>query len=379
MAKEENNELELDMSSFGEDFELVDPIEEEIIDSDKDQDKDDNKDSNDDQNKGDDQDLEKDKNGDSDDDQEESVADKDKLEKDSSDESESPSQKLYSSLASALAEEGIISSLDDPIKSPEDLFNVIKNEIKKNEFSDLTEDQKEYLVALRAGVPVEEYKQTKSFESKLEQLTEEDLESSEELRKSIIIQDYMNQGMSQEKSEKLAQRAIDLSEDLNEAKEALGSIKQFTKAQLQKRIEDNKAREAQMLKKQQDDLKALKKQVDSLKEVIPGVQVNEKVKNQIYDSMTKTVGKTPDGKPLNALTKARMENPSDFTIKLHYLFNVTNGFKNFDKIVKTSKSKAVKELDDLLKGNTFIPSGQQSQENMDFDIDDKMKLVIDNL
>lgn len=375
MAKEENNELELDMSSFGEDIEFFEPTEEiENIDQnnpDKDQENDQQDDSKDDQQ--DDQDQN------SDPDKEESVADKGKPEKDDSDESESSSQKLYSSLASALAEEGIVSSLEDPIKSPEDLFNLIRNEIKKNEFSDLNETQKEYLEALRSGVPVEEYKQVKSFESKLEQITKENLEESEELRKSIIMQDYMNQGISQEKAEKLAQRSIDLNEDINDSIEALESVKNFTKSKLQERIQKQKEQEALMIKKQQDDLKALKKQVENLKEIIPGIQINEKVKNQVYDSMTKTVGTTKDGKPLNALTKARMENPTDFTIKLHYLFNLTNGFKNFDKVVKTSKSKAVKELDDLLKGNTFIPSGQQSQENMDFDIDDKMKLVIDNL
>jgi hypothetical protein len=361
----EENELELDMTAFGEDFEIVDPTDDPIQDKDQDEDSDKDKSS-------DPVDLK---------DQEEDVADKDKPDEESSLKGDASSQKLYSSLASALADEGIISSLEDPtkIKTVDDLFGVIKEEIKKNEYSDLTEDQKQYLEAIRTGIPVEEFKQVKSFEQQLEQITDEALKESEDLRKAIIIQDYMNQGIDQVKATKLAQRSIDLNEDLADSLEALASVKTFTKKAFDQRIQDQKQAQLNAVKKEQDELKKIKTTVDDLKEIIPGIKINEKVKNDIFNQMTKTVGQSKDGKPLNALTKARMEDPINFTIKMHYLFNLTNGFKNFDKVVKTSKSQAVKELDDFIKGNTFIPSGAQSQQNMDFDIDDNLKLVLDNL
>lgn len=360
----EENELELDMTAFGEDFEIM---EDEIIIEDPTEDKD--------------KDPEKDKKT-SDPAKEESVADKDKpAEEDSLPKGDASSQKLYSSLASALAEEGIISSLDDPtkIKSVDDLFEVIKGEIKKNEFSDLTEDQKQYLEAIRSGVPVEDFKQVKSFEQQLEAITAEALSDSEELRKAIIMQDYMNQGIDQAKAEKLAQRSVDLNEDTTDALEALASVKEFTKKGLDQKILAAKEQQKAAIKAQQDELLKVKKTVDDLKEIIPGFQINEKVKKEIYDQMTKTIGQTKDGKPLNALTKARMEDPVNFSIRMHYLFHLTNGFKDFNKIIKTTKSKAVNELEDLIKGNTFIPSGAQSQNNMDFQIDDNLKVILDNI
>jgi len=355
------------MDAFGEDFELVEDFDPQIPtnDQDKDSDKDiDNKDDN----------------SDSSEEEKEIVADKKDKDEEGSEGSskDDSSQNVYSSLASALATDGILSSSKD-IKSSEDLFNAIKAEIQTNELSDLNDTQKQYLEALRVGVPIEEFKQVKSFEQQLEGITEDSLSDNEELRKSIITQDYMNQGIDETKAAKLAQRSIDLNEDLADAKEALLGVKQFTKDSLNKRIEAQKEVQKNIAKGQEDELKNIKKTVDDLKEIIPGMQINEKVKNEIYSQMTKTVAQSKDGKPLNAVMKAREEDPVNFTIKMHYLFHLTNGFKNFDKVVKSSKSKAVQDLDDLLKGNTFIPSGSQAQKNMNYDIDDNLKTVLENL
>jgi len=370
----------MDMSAFGEDFEILDENPFELPDS-TDDGKDDGKDK-DKKDKKDDNSASGTDDNPSDSEKKESVASKkdtDGEDDSDSDDGDDSSQKLYSSLASALAEEGIISSPEDPIKGPEDLFNTIKKEIQRNEFSDLTDTQKEYLEAVRNGVSVEEFKTVKSFEQQLDNITDEQLAEDVELRKSIITQNYMNQGLSEEKANKLAQQAVDLNTDVEEAKEGLESVKQFTKEAYQKRIDAQKAAKQKIIDDQIKQAKELKKAVFDTKEIIPGMPINEKVKNDIHDQMTKVIGKSKDGKPLNAFMKAREEDPINFTIKMHYLFHLTNGFKNFDKVVTKSKSDAVKQLDNLIKGNTFVKSGDEAQKNLDYDIDDNFKTVLNNL
>lgn len=367
----DNDQLEFDMTAFGEDieFDFSDTISVSNDNNDNDNNNDDGASNSD--------------NKSSDPKKEESVADndKDKSGGNGSDDggSDDPSQKIYSSLASALTEEGIISSPENPITDPQSLFDHIKKEIEKNEYSDLTDTQKEYLEALRNGIPAEEFKQVKNFEQQLSSINEDSLADDLELRKTLIMQDLINQGVDQAKAEKLTQRSIDLNEDLNDAKEALESVKKFTKDSFQAKIEAQKQANIDLEKKQLDEIKKLKNKVLETNEIIPSVKINEKQKLEIYDSMTKIVGKDKSGRPLNAVMKYRDENKEDFTIKMHYLFHLTNGFKNFDKLIANTKSKAVKDLDDTLKANSFIPSGQQARNNPDYEIDDNMKVVLNNL
>ena len=318
--------------------------------------------------------------------EEESVANEDKenLEdkEEDSDDGKSSSQKLYSSLASALAEEGILSSLDEntEIKSSDDLFGLIKTEIQKNRYADLNEDQKSYLKALESGIPKEEFHAHKQTELQLESIEEQELTDNAELRKAIIIADFKEQGIAEERAIKLAQRSIDLGEDLEDAKEALASIKVINKSKFEERLAQAQKEKADAQKRSDDEIKQIKDTLFNAKEIIPGLGINEKVKKEVYDQMVKPIFTDEKGVQYNALTKARLDNPVDFTVKLHYLFKITNGFEDFDKLKVSAKSKAVKDLDNTLKGHTFIPQGDRAVQETDFDVSDSdFKNIIDQL
>ena len=373
---------DFDMTAFGEGLEFVDeetpgmihpPIEEDGETPDNDQeDKDDKNDT----------DPEKEesvgKNKQVEDPKDEDPKDKD----DSSDDEGSSSQKLYSSLASALAEEGIITSLEniENIKTPEDLFKAIKEEIKKNEFADLTEEQKAYLEAVRTGVQPQVYNDYQTVLKQLETVTEAELKENVELRKGLMVQDFVNQGISKEKAEKLAQRSIDLGEDVEDSKEALASLKAATKAEYEKMLADQQKARLDAEKETQRQLKQLKDDLFKTNEIIPGLKINEGVKQKVYEQMTKTVGKSEKtGQPLNALTQAREKDPIGFTIKMHYLFNLTNGFSDFTKLTQKVKSNAVKQLENTLRKTTDVNFGGNSNAGTEFEIDDNLKTVLDNL
>lgn len=290
--------------------------------------------------------------------------------KDTDDSGKSSTQpNAYSSFAKYLAEEGVLASLDlekDKIESADDLKRIIAEQIKQSEFSDLTPEQKQYLEAIRTGLPAEQVAQQQSVLQQLKSVTPELLEENQELRKQLISADFQSKGMTLEKAEKLAQRSIDIGEDLEDAKEALQSLTTAEESKLQAEIEQKKIQQAEAIKKQEADLNKFKQLLYDTKEIIPGVQINTKVADAVIKQALEPIAKTQDGIPVNAVYKAKMDDPIGFEAKLNYLFFITKGFSDFSKIATSQKSKASRELDDFVKGNTFVPKASGMGGNLDF-------------
>lgn len=307
---------------------------------------------------------------------EEEVAEEDKeIEEDNSDPESSDddgdsSPSLYSSLAKVLAEEGLLPSFneeDQKLETKEDFIEAFRKEIKNSEYAGLNETQRKYLEGLGNGIPEDDVRQQITIESQLNNITEDEIKSNQELRKQIILNDFILKGYNKEKAEKLTQRSFDIGEDESDALEAMNDVKGFYQKEY-----DRKVKEAQDAKKQAEEqsakqLEDLRKTITEFKEVIPGVKVSEKDKTKIYEMATKPVAQLQNGTYINALMKAKIEDPVNFEAKLNYLFYITKEFKDFDIIKKTQKSKATKELSDFVKGNTFTPSGSSSTDNLDFD------------
>lgn len=285
------------------------------------------------------------------------------------DSANSSSPGLYSSLAKFLNEEGLLPTYDPEkakFENKDDFVDAIKESIKSSEFSDLTESQKKYLQAVRSGIqPEQAYESVAALEN-LTSITKSDIESNDVLRKELILNDFIQKGYSKEKAEKLTQRSIDIGEDFDDSLEALESIK----ATVQKEYEANliKANEARVKAKQDNDaqLEKLKETITKMDNFIPNYKVSEKDKQKIYEQAVKPV-QLEDGRIVNAVVKARLDNPVEFEAKLNYLFYITKGFKDFNLIKNKVTTSAVKELEDKIRGNTFIPSGSASTEHLDFD------------
>jgi hypothetical protein len=276
---------------------------------------------------------------------------------------------LYSSLAKVLAEEGVLTSFDPEktkVETTEDLINVIRETIKQNELADLTEEQRLYLDAIRTGLPAQEVAQEQSFLQQLESITGDELEENQELRKQIIVSDLLNKGIPQEKALKLAQRSIDIGEDVADATEALNELKTFQKQQMQVKLDAEKARKAQEVEEAKQQLLKFKDAVMNTKEIIPGLKINNKVAEKVFEQAVKPVHQLPNGQMVNAVVKAKIDDPIGFETKLNYMFYITKGFTDFSKIATTQKSKAVQELDDLVRGNTFAPRASQMGGNLDY-------------
>lgn len=281
---------------------------------------------------------------------------------------ESPSSPI-TSLTSALFEEGVLASLTEEeiaeIKSGTDLIEVIKKQIRTNEFADLTEDQKEYITALRNGVPEEEYRSLKQQASQLSSLREEDLEGDEdstvELRFAILKQDFISKGFDEADAKKHAKRSVDLGEDLEEASKALKRIQAEGQAKLKQLANEAAEVKKRELENQSARTTMFKDKLTATKEVIPGVGFNSRTKDKVYELMTKTVDHDRNKVPMNAVVKEMVNNP-DYLIKLHYLHHITDGLTNWDKIKTGGKAEAFQTLEDKLEQqNNALSTGASSK------------------
>lgn len=274
----------------------------------------------------------------------------------------------YSSLAKVLHEGGVIPHLnleDTKIESVDDLNEAIKAEVTSREFADLNDTQKYYLEALRTGVPEESIKETLNISNTIDTITDDDINESEDLRQDLIKQYYIANNVTEDIATKLAKTSAESAEDIEDAKKALGALKELTANAKAKQIEDARLAQENSAKAAQESLKDLKKSIQDIDEIIPGNPVNPKLKDDLFKLITEPVAEQ-DGTPVNAVFKYIGENRVEANIKLAYLYQATNGFKELDKLIKgKTRSSVVKELDGVLNNMKFNDNGQFDSNTLD--------------
>lgn len=203
------------------------------------------------------------------------------------------------------------------------------------------------------GVPLEKLLELDKIEVEVAKVTEETLEEDTSLQKKLVG-DYLRRTtkFSETKIAKVIDGYEDSGELEEEAKTSLTELKTLVVAEkeAEKKNSEKQAKLAEETRKR--DLQALEEKVKTTNEIIPGMKLNEKVKKNLFASMTTPVGYDQTGRPVNRIVAARMENPVEFEMKLHYLFEITKGFTDFTKLSEKGKNdtaksfeKAISELD----------------------------------
>ena len=255
---------------------------------------------------------------------------------------------FYSSIASALKEEGILSALDEDtlskIKTPEDFAEAMESELKAK----LDERQKRIDEALQVGVEPDEIRKYEGTINYLSTITEDAIidESTdgEKLRKQLIFQDFLNRGFSKERAQRETQKSINSGSDIVDAKEALASNRDYFRKEYESLIAEAKAEEEADKARIKKEAEELKKSILEEKEIFKGLELDKTTKERVYNSISKPVYKDPDtGEYLTAIQKYEKDNRQDFLKKLGLLFTMTDGFTNLDKLVKTNVTKQVKK------------------------------------
>ena len=273
---------------------------------------------------------------------------------------------FYSSIASALAVDGVFPNLDEETIKKADTAEAFSDLIEAEVNARFDEKQKRISKALEEGVEPSEIKKYESTLAFLAGITEADIaeesDKGEDLRRRIIYFDFINKGYTPEKAQKLTTRTIDAGTDIEDAKESLQSNKEFYQNaynRLLKEAEAGAKAQREERKKQEEKLR------DSImkdKQLFGTMELSNDIRKKVYDNIAKPIYKDPEtGDYLTAIQKYELEHRSDFLKYAGLIFTLTDGFKDFESFtkgkVKKEVRKGLRELEHTINSTVRTPGG----------------------
>lgn len=281
----------------------------------------------------------------------------DKEDTDSSETGTSPN--FYSSIAKALKEEGIFPDLDDDneVKDADSFKDLIQKTIDDR----LDATQKRINEALNVGIPADDvraYENTlRGLKSVTDEQLEEENEQAENLRKQLIYQDFINRGYSQQRATKEVNKSINAGTDIEDAKDALQSNIEFFQQQYDGKVNEAKAKAEEYRKAEQAEFDKMSKSILEDSKAFGDVTVDKATRKKILDNIAKPIYTDPKtGQQFSAVQKYQMENKTDFIKNVALVYTLTNGFTDFNGLlkgkVKKEVNKGLRELEHKLRGNS---------------------------
>ena len=282
------------------------------------------------------------------------------------DKSDSPKKNFYSSIAKALKEDGVFPDLDDEslksIVNPEDFAAIVEKQIQQK----LDDKQKRIDEALTVGVEPTEIKKYENSISYLKSITEDaiinEAAEGEQLRKQLIFQDFINRGYSKERATREVQKSLNTGTDIEDAKEALQSNLDYFTEEYEDLINDAKEAQKAADAARAAQMENLKTTILSADKTFTDIQINQATRQKIFDNIAKPVyTDEKTGEKLTAIQKYERENRVDFLKNISMVFTLTDGFKNFDGLIKNKVrkelNKGIKELEHTINNTSRTTNG----------------------
>lgn len=269
-------------------------------------------------------------------------------EEDTPDDNGGTSPDFFSSIATAIAEEGIFPDLDEErigkIKTAADLREAIEEQMKAG----LDEQQRRVAEALDNDVEPAQIKQYETLISNLEGISDKELTAEDDegnkLRANILFRDYINRGFNKERAEKMVKKSFDDGNDVEDAKEALESVKAFYKDSYQELLDNAKAEKEREREEELEKAKRIKKSIleDDIK-FFGDVEIDKATRQAAFDAISKPIYKDPKtGQTYTAVQKMELDNPEEFMAKIGLICALTDNLKSIDGLVKKKVKKEVK-------------------------------------
>ncbi len=293
------------------------------------------------------------------------------------------SPNFYSSVLNALKEDGSLPELSD-----EDITNVKDDEGFREAFDKVIQDRLDERTrrienALNAGADIGEIKQYENILATLNNIDEDALKQEgakgDDLRRRIIAQDLMNRGYSEEKIKREVKKAFDAGTDIEDAIEALQANVQFYSQKYSDLIEEGK----EQAKKYKEDMRRqgeeLRKSIVEDKGIFDEIGMDKRMRQKVYDNISKPSYKTKDGNWLTEIQKYQMENQADFLKYVSLFYTMTDGFKDLSplikKQIKKERTSSIKELENKLKGTNRVNTGRLNYVNSNSEENDDLKFL----
>lgn len=285
---------------------------------------------------------------------------------------------FYSSIANALVDDGVLEYLDkdtvSAIKDADTFRDAIESEIK-NRFDS---QQQELLEAMGYGADVRELHDLQEMITYLDNIDPSILDNEEdqnavELRKQLIGQHYTNLGMNENQVRREIDKSFNAGTDIEDAKEALEAQKDLYKQVYQNKINKAKLEEEQRQTERQTRQKQLIDTIMDTEEPFDGIKIDKRIRNKIVENIYTPSVKGADGNYYSKLQAYQNEHPDEFLQKIGTIYTITDGFKNFEKLigkaVRNEQKSNIKNLENLLKNQTnygnnvrYVGNGRNNEQ-----------------
>ena len=267
---------------------------------------------------------------------------------------------VFSSIAAALVEEGVLETLTEKDLKGVKTVDQFKELIKKEVDNKLGEEGKKLRGDIDDGVDpevAENYNKVLSYLKGLdEEIVSEDSEDAELIRKKIILQDYLNKGFSKEKAIREVEKSLAAGTDIDDAIYALHENITFFETKYNGIIESVKQERERQKQEIQKNVELVKSKIMDTEEPFAGVKLEKSIREKVYKNVAVPNERWKDGRYYTKLQKFQLEKPEEFIHKIGVLFTLTDGFKNLDGIVKKQvkekTAKTMSNLENVLKGTT---------------------------
>lgn len=286
----------------------------------------------------------------------------------------------------ALTEVGFLPSVEDEdfdklVEEQGDEIKALMELTRRSIEADIKEykesaegDFKAFIEARDAGLDLNQWADIQEAKSYYSSLTDDKIEADETLQKELITEHLRLKNMEESDITDLIDSLETTGKLADNAKKSHKGLVKFAEQQEVKLKADKIAKDEADKKTREENLKALRKEVDVLSEVVPGIKINKQTKDKIYSNITTVVKTGPNGEQFNAAMAKRAEDPLKYAIIENYLIEMGVFDGKWDKIVARNTSKAVKDLErvlsdnkntDFKSGKTTLGSGA-SDDDIDF-------------
>lgn len=193
--------------------------------------------------------------------------------------------------AQLLDEKGIVEFNQDEFEDSEDgLVNLVEGKINKSierYKESLHPKIKELIEHYDDGVPIESFLEVEASIEDYESIKEDNIREDVQLQKDLVRESLSMKGFSKEQIDRKLSRFIDGGILEEEAIEAKDSIVEGLRIEKERKREIEKAKSAERAEKNKRALEDLKANIDKSDEIIKGVKITPKQKEDLYDGMTK--------------------------------------------------------------------------------------------
>jgi hypothetical protein len=284
---------------------------------------------------------------------------------DDDDTNSSDKSKFYKSIAKALKEDGVVDVDDETLENIKDSNDFVNNIINKKINDGIDDVTKRVYDALTAGVQVPVIKQYENTINILKTIENADIEDEgedgENVRKKLIFQQYINRGFSDEKAKKEVEKSFNAGTDIDDAKDALSDNLEFFQNQYNNLIEQSRKDNENRMAQKRQELDTLKKSIMSDSDEWKDFNVNDTLKQKIYDNITRPAYKGQNGETYTEIQKYERENRIGFLKNVSLCYTLTNGFTDFSGLskakVRKEVSKGMRELESALNSTSRTSSG----------------------